>query len=161
LQPQTVQNVVTYTTVIDVPNDDGRLRPGMTSTASILVARAENTLRVPAAAVRFTPTEDVLKEFPAEEAELVASEGTGRRRSPNAGAAVWQLVEGRLQRIPVRVGVSDGANVAITTNRLTEGASVVTGVARSDTNAVAAAPSGSPLMPQLPRRGGSRGGATR
>jgi HlyD family secretion protein len=158
LQPQTVQNVVTYTTVIDVPNDDGRLRPGMTSTVSIQVERADNTLRVPAAAVRFTPTEDVLREFPAEDAEPVASEGTGRRRGPNAGAAVWQLVEGRLQRIPVRVGVSDGANVAITSNRLTEGASIVTGVARSDTNAAAAAPSGSPLMPQMPRRSGNRGG---
>lgn len=35
LQPQTVQNVVTYTTVIDVPNDDELLKPGMTSTVSI------------------------------------------------------------------------------------------------------------------------------
>jgi HlyD family secretion protein len=152
LQPQTVQNVVTYTTIIDVPNDDGRLRPGMTSTASIQVARAENTLRVPAAAVRFTPTEQVLAEFPASEP---AAEGERRR-----GAAVWQLVDGRLTRIPVRIGVSDGTQVAITTDRLTEGASIITGIARSDSAAAATpAASGSPLVPQMPRRPGNGGGA--
>ena len=57
LQPTTVQNVVTYTTIIDVPNDDGQLKPGMTSTVSIETARADNVLRVPAAALRFVPTE--------------------------------------------------------------------------------------------------------
>ncbi len=154
LQPQTVQNVVTYTTVIDVPNDDGRLKPGMTSTVSIQVARAENTLRVPSAAMRFAPTEEVLKEFPSTDAP---TEGEPRR-----GPAVWQLVDGRLQRIPVRVGVSDGTQVAITTDRLDEGASIVTGIARSDTTTAAApAASGSPLVPQMPRRPGNAGGGAR
>jgi len=156
LQPQTVQNVVTYTTIIDVPNDDGRLRPGMTSTVSIQVARAENTLRVPAAALRFTPNEQVLAQFAAAQAEP-AAEGERRR-----GASVWQLVEGRLTRIPVRAGVSDGTQVAITTDRLVEGASIITGVARSEaTEATAPASSGSPLVPQMPRRPGNAGGGAR
>ena len=164
LQPQTVQNVVTYTTIIDVPNDDGRLKPGMTSTVSIQVARADNTLRVPAAAMRFTPTEQVLKEFPAAD-EPAAGE---RRRGGALGAealakaAVWQLIDGRLTRIPVRVGVSDGTQVAITTDRLAEGASIITGIARSDaTTAAAPASSGSPLVPQMPRRPGNAGGGAR
>ena len=124
----------------------------MTSTVSIQVARAENTLRVPAAAVRFTPTEQVLAEFPVSEP---AAEGERRR-----GAAVWQLVDGRLTRIPVRMGVSDGTQVAITTDRLTEGASIITGIARSDSAAAATpAASGSPLVPQMPRRPGNGGGA--
>ena len=123
----------------------------MTSTASIQVARAENTLRVPAAAVRFTPTEQVLAEFPASEPSAESE--------PRRGQAVWQLVDGRLTRIPVRMGVSDGTQVAITTDRLTEGASIITGIARSDsTAATAPAPSGSPLVPQMPRRPGNNAG---
>lgn len=165
LQPQTVQNVVTYTTIIDVPNDDGRLKPGMTSTVSIQVARAANTLRVPAAALRFTPTEQVLKEFPSSDmpaasARASAPRADGERRR---GGAVWQLVDGRLHRIPVRIGVSDGTQMAITTDALQEGASIVTGIARSDNSAAEAAPaaSGSPLVPQMPRRPGNAGGGAR
>ena len=159
LQPQTVQNVVTYTTVIDVPNGDELLKPGMTSTVSIQIARDANALRVPAAALRFTPTEQVLKEFPAATVEQSGSDQPGSRRR---AAAVWQLVDGRLHRIPVRVGVSDGANVAITTDALKEGASIITGVARSEASAEAApAASGSPLVPQMPRRPGGNGGGQR
>jgi HlyD family secretion protein len=144
LQPQTVQNVVTYTTVIDVPNDDELLKPGMTSTVSIEIDRASDTLRVPSAALRFTPSEELLKEFPA--AEPIEP---GARR----GAFVWQLVDGRLERVRVRPGVSDGTQVAVVSDRLTDGASIITGVARSE--AVAAQPAaagGSPLVPQMPRR---------
>lgn len=156
LQPQTVQNVVTYTTVIDVPNDDQRLKPGMTSTVSIQVAKAADTLRVPAAALRFMPTEQLLKEFPSTDLPV---EGNGGRRS----AAVWQLVEGRLHRVAVRPGVSDGTLVAIRTEDLVEGASIVTGIARSSDTSTQAAPaaSGSPLVPQMPRRPGNAGGGAR
>jgi HlyD family secretion protein len=143
LQPQTVQNVVTYTTVIDVPNDDELLKPGMTSTVSIEIERAGNTLRVPAAALRFTPSEQLLEEFPS---------GDPIEEGARRGASIWQLVEGRLHRVRVRPGVSDGTQVAIATNQLTEGASIVTGVARSETAAAAPAASGSPLVPQMPRR---------
>ena len=164
LQPQTVQNVVTYTTVIDVPNDDELLKPGMTSTVSIQIERAENVLRVPAAALRFAPTEQVLKEFPAAAADPAVSDQPARLRQGSGAssrrAAVWQLIEGRLHRIPVRTGVSDGTQVAITADALNEGASIITGVARSEGSAAAApaAASGSPLVPQMPRRPGNAGG---
>lgn len=52
---QTVQNVVTYTTVITVENPEKKLRPGMTATVSIIVGEAKNALRVPNSALRFTP----------------------------------------------------------------------------------------------------------
>jgi HlyD family secretion protein len=55
LQPTTVQNVVTYNTIIGVDNDDGRLMPGMTATVSVIVRKSENALRIPAAALRFRP----------------------------------------------------------------------------------------------------------
>jgi HlyD family secretion protein len=59
LNPTTVQNVVTYSTVIDVPNPELKLKPGMTASVTIEIARRENALRVPAAAVRFRPTADI------------------------------------------------------------------------------------------------------
>ena len=56
LEPLVTQNVVTYATVIDAPNPDLKLKPGMTATVTIEVARRNDVLRVPAAAIRFRPT---------------------------------------------------------------------------------------------------------
>jgi HlyD family secretion protein len=53
--PETVQNVVTYTTIVSVENPEKKLLPGMTATVSIIVGEAKNVLRVPNAALRFTP----------------------------------------------------------------------------------------------------------
>jgi HlyD family secretion protein len=53
--PEVVQNVVTYTTVVKVENPELKLRPGMTATVSVIVGKAENTLRIPNTALRFTP----------------------------------------------------------------------------------------------------------
>ena len=50
-----VDNVVTYQAELEVSNDDLTLRPGMTATATINVAKAEDVLLVPAAALRFKP----------------------------------------------------------------------------------------------------------
>jgi HlyD family secretion protein len=63
LQPTVQQNVVSYTTIIDVPNEDGRLKPGMTATLNIEVERLEDVLRVPASAIRFRPSDEVLMAF--------------------------------------------------------------------------------------------------
>jgi HlyD family secretion protein len=55
LQPITVQNVVTYNTLIAVDNPGGRLMPGMTATVSVIVQKRDNVLRLPAAALRYRP----------------------------------------------------------------------------------------------------------
>ena len=55
--PITVQNVVTYDTVIDVSNPDLKLRPGMTANASIITAQRNGVLKIPNAALRFKPPE--------------------------------------------------------------------------------------------------------
>src|SRR5207249_7592660 len=55
--PITVQNVVTYDTVIGVSNADLKLRPGMTANVSIIVAHREDALKIPNAALRFRPPE--------------------------------------------------------------------------------------------------------
>jgi HlyD family secretion protein len=54
--PETVQNVVTYTTIVNVDNPEKKLLPGMTATVSIIVGEAKNVLRVSNAALRFTPS---------------------------------------------------------------------------------------------------------
>ncbi len=59
LNPVVTQNVVTYATVVDAPNPDLRLKPGMTATISLETARRENVLRIPNTALRFRPTDDM------------------------------------------------------------------------------------------------------
>jgi HlyD family secretion protein len=75
--PETVQNVVTYTTVVNAANPDLKLRPGMTATVSIVVGEAKNALKVPNSALRFTPN------LPQEELQKIyASMGPGQGSQP-------------------------------------------------------------------------------
>jgi HlyD family secretion protein len=59
LQPVVVQNVTTYGTVIDVPNAQLKLKPGMTANVKVEIAKKTDVLRVPNAAMRFRPSTDV------------------------------------------------------------------------------------------------------
>jgi HlyD family secretion protein len=148
LQPVTEQNVVSYVTVIDVPNRELKLKPGMTANVSIEVARAEDVLIVPTSALRFQPN-----------ADAVGSSGsTQGRSSADAGMSrVWVLEDEGLKRIPVRTGLSDGTMVGVIGGALTEGAKVVTSVA---TSTATSATKTSPLLPRMTRtRGGSQAGA--
>jgi HlyD family secretion protein len=73
--PETVQNVVTYTTVVDVENPDKKLMPGMTATVSIIVGEAKGVLRVPNGALRFTPS------LSPEELKRIADEMMAQRQT--------------------------------------------------------------------------------
>lgn len=57
LNPQNVQNVVTYNVVIDVHNPEQKLKPGMTANLTITIDERNNVLKVPNSALRFTPTD--------------------------------------------------------------------------------------------------------
>jgi HlyD family secretion protein len=59
LQPQVIQNVTTYGTVIDVPNRELKLKPGMTANVKVEIAKRTDVLRLPNAALRFRPTAEV------------------------------------------------------------------------------------------------------
>ena len=59
LEPVVTQNVVTYATVVDAPNPDLRLKPGMTATIALEIARREDILRIPNTALRFRPTAEM------------------------------------------------------------------------------------------------------
>jgi HlyD family secretion protein len=131
LNPQTVQNVVTYTAVIDVANPELKLRPGMTATVTATVAESRDALRVPNAALRFR---------------------AGEARGP----AVWKL-EGKDQLTPVRVkpGITDGAHTEILSGNLNAGDQIVTGQETAAAGRTTA--TRNPMMPM----GGPRTGARR
>lgn len=81
LQPVVVQNVTTYGTVIDVPNKQLKLKPGMTANVKIEIAKRTNTLRIPNAALRFRPTNEMFAAFKQEPPpETMAFGGAGRGR---------------------------------------------------------------------------------
>jgi HlyD family secretion protein len=86
LQPTTVQNVVTYQTVINVPNAQLKLKPGMTANVIIEIARKTNVLRIPAAATRFRPSAEMfaaLKQAPP--ADFGRGGFGGNRNARNGG----------------------------------------------------------------------------
>jgi HlyD family secretion protein len=81
LSPVVAQNVVTYNVIIDVENVDQKLMPGMTATCSIEVASAKDVLRVPLAALRFTPANWTADSAARRNAETQMS---GAQASPSA-----------------------------------------------------------------------------
>jgi HlyD family secretion protein len=167
LQPVVEQNVVSYITVIDVPNPDLKLKPGMTAAVTIETARADDVLKVPTAALRFRPTEEIVEKLgqPVPERLQRAESARGRDsgtpgQRPNnsrgqgqtgARGAVWVLNQGQLTRVAVQPGISDGTQTAIMGQDLSPGTRVATGITSAD--APAAPASTSPLLP-TGRRGG-------
>ena len=185
LQPVVEQNVVSYVTMIEVPNADLKLKPGMTAAVTIETGRADDAIKVPNAALRFRPSAEAfqaLGQKPPEPRQRAQGEsaqvpqsgangrgaqaganGQGQRRERGAGNgngqrnAVWVLADNNLKRVPVQVGISDGTQTVVTNSDLTPGTRVVTGVTTPSTSP-AAAPSGSPLIPQGRRFGAGGGG---
>jgi len=102
LQPVVVQNVVTYATVIDVPNPALKLKPGMTANVTIEIARRANVVRVPTMALRFRPTTDMFaalgQEAPQElrgRAGAPAQTATAPPAAPDAGAPASTGTQGQ------------------------------------------------------------------
>jgi HlyD family secretion protein len=95
LQPVVVSNVTTYGTVIDVPNPQLKLKPGMTANVKVEIAKRTDALRVPNAALRFRPTPELFAALnQAVPPEATPGGGRGRgaqggtgRRSADAGSS--------------------------------------------------------------------------
>lgn len=174
-EPVKSQNVVNYIAIVDVVNDDLKLRPGMTANASVVTVRREGALRVPNAALRFRPPQGAETAGPRSKVEGQRSAGEkpegmpkppegmpegfppppetagGERPAPPelpAGASmksVYVADGDGLRKVPVLAGISDGTWTEILAG-LKEGDEVVTGKA----DAAAALPSG----------GGAKGGGS-
>src|SRR5436190_4827132 len=96
LQPVVVSNVTTYGTVIDVPNPQLKLKPGMTANVKVEIAKRSDALRVPNSALRFRPTPELfaaLNQAVPPEATPGGGRGRGQggqgggRRNADAGGA--------------------------------------------------------------------------
>jgi HlyD family secretion protein len=127
--PITVWNVVSYDTVIEVQNNDLKLKPGMTANASIIIKRSENALKVPNAAFRFRPA-DAKPETPSAKPRIADA--------PKSGRTVYLLREGEESPTPasVKVGISDGISTEALEG-VAEGDVVITGnAAREDVDAL-------------------------
>ena len=81
LQSTSEENVVNYSVVVDVSNDDGRLLPGMTATVDFLVDQATDVLRVSNSALRFRPTEAMIEELQQQREERAADAAGKAQRS--------------------------------------------------------------------------------
>jgi HlyD family secretion protein len=84
LNATTVQNVVTYNTIIDFDNPDLKLFPGMTAYITIPVANAQDTLRVPNGALRYKPdmTADQLRAL-YKQYGLISGQAAGTQSASN------------------------------------------------------------------------------
>jgi HlyD family secretion protein len=131
--PITVQNVVTYDTVIGVSNPDLKLKPGMTANVSIIIAYRDDAVKVGNAALRYRPPESAASEAkPSPGASRVP--GSGAR--PRDAAARERRVERTVYVLPpdasqpkavqVKTGISDNISTEVTEG-LNEGDRVVTG----------------------------------
>jgi len=119
--PITVQNVVTYDVVVTVANPELLLKPGMTANVTIVTARRSDVVRIPLAALRFSP-----KRLAA--GSIVESAGGGKTSQQ---ARVWTLSGGELTPVPITTGLDDGNNVELLSGDLKPGDLVVTDDVRS------------------------------
>jgi HlyD family secretion protein len=120
LNPTVQSNVVTYTTVARVLNNDLRLQPGMTASMNIEVARRDNVLRVPVAALRFRPTNDMwttLKQEPPTPVGRGAGRNGGARQGGDAGATTPAAAGTATPQAAAPQGGEAGANPFATAGR--------------------------------------------
>jgi HlyD family secretion protein len=133
-----VQNVVTYDTVISVNNDDLKLRPGMTASLFIIVAKHQNVLKMPNGAMRFHPpdvaasTGTPVKERRNKEGGRRAGEHRPGRAAepPQIERTVYVLrsdkSDAKPQPVKIKTGLNDGIFTEVVEG-LKEGDTVVTG----------------------------------
>ncbi|MGA0255231.1 MAG: efflux RND transporter periplasmic adaptor subunit [Rhodothermales bacterium] len=150
LQSSIQENVVTYTAVVGVDNTDGRLLPGMTATVEFLIETVDDVMKVPNAALRFRPNEQMMLELRDRmQAERAASGDTTSRASagaaPAAGgwasgggqgfggssnrATLWYLDEnGNISVLRAQTGITDGSQTEISGRGVEVGMQIIAGV---------------------------------
>jgi HlyD family secretion protein len=153
--PSTVNNVVTYDTVISVTNADYKLKPGMTANVSIIVAQREDAVKISNVALRFRPPDNavVLTNAVGGAAQTNAVAGSKVQHKGRHDRRTVYLLAGDegapvLKPVSVKIGITDGIFTEIT-DGLQEGDKVVTGVTQP--GAGNSASSSSPFGGGFPR----------
>ena len=128
--PTKTDNVVTYTTYLEVDNQDLSLRPGMTASANIVATERQGVLLVPNTALRFTPVNGqaqgggvlamMMPRPPA------SARKTARADSKAGAKKVWVLRQGQPVAVAVEAGISDGRMTEVVGGELKEGDQVIT-----------------------------------
>ena len=147
--PITVQNVVTYDTVIGVTNPEMKLKPGMTANVSIVVAHRDNVLKVGNAALRFRPPESSPTERRPAAAKGKSRDGGGRERRSERTVYLLPKGERKPKPAPIKTGISDGISTEVLEG-LKEGEEVITAALGGVTGAT-------PAPVTNPFRGSGRG----
>lgn len=147
------QNVVTYTVEIVTENPDLKLLPYLTANVRFELARADKSLTVPNAALRWDPPSAAA---PTPGAPAAGGNGRPGVAGQSQTPGVWVLRDSGLTRVEVTPGVSDGTQTAIQSPDLREGDMVVVGEATGSSPRAAGA---SPFAP--PTMGGRGGGGGR
>jgi HlyD family secretion protein len=137
-------NVVTYTTWMQVDNADLSLRPGMTAAATITATERNNVLLVPNTALRFTPVSleagadagtsaksggivsQMMPRPPRSFARGGSASSNGKGPGQGARKQVWVLQDGQPQAMAVQVGISDGRMTEVSSEQLQPGMAVIT-----------------------------------
>ncbi len=141
LQPTVTNNVVTYTVIIEAPNPEEKLFPGMTASVTI-ITRSEEGLAVLTEALNFTPTKEMLKKEPNKDLQdFFQKDAKG----------VWLKTANGLEHCSIKTGLSDGIHVIVESG-LKEGDTVILSV--SQEKKAKGEVASNPLMPKRP--GGQR-----
>ena len=132
--PITVQNVVTYDTVIGVSNPDLKLKPGMTANVSVKIAHRDDALQIKNAALRYRPADatPATSRGAASPSPGGARPGGGRERR-GSERTVYVFSGNRPQPTQIKTGISDGI-VTEVMEGLKEGDRVVTAELTSATS---------------------------
>jgi HlyD family secretion protein len=148
LQPVVSANVVTYTTIVTAPNDDLKLKPGMTANIFIYTKEVNNALLIPSKALKFKPDPSLAGQYKI----LATTDTAGLKQHAKDGAItpafVWLQSGDSLQERKILTGLNDDTHVEVL-DGLTVSDSVITGVSQTINNPAAATGSKtrSPFMP--------------
>ena len=156
--PITVNNVVTYDTVISVTNTDYKLKPGMTANVSVIVAQRDDAVLLKNAALRFRPPDNAVI-LTNEVAGGLATNGVAASKGPRKGKGnrsvrtVYVLTGDenapQLKAVQIKTGITDGLFTEVAEG-LKEGDKVVSGVVNNDSQGSAS--TSSPFGGGFPRR---------
>jgi len=132
LNPQNVQNVISYNVVIDVDNPDLKLKPGMTTNLIFFIAERNNVIKIPNAALRFTPqgmtARQIREALPEAQRRTEIASATdpvleGQQR------VIWiQGADKKPQPRLIKIGITDGSATEMIEGNLKEGETVIVGL---------------------------------
>lgn len=113
LQPRVSANVVSYTTIINAPNNDRKLKPGMTANIIVFTKEMQHALRISARALNFSPDPTLARTYkvlPAPPAQLAPGGNGNGKTKP---AYVWIKKGNILEQRLIKIGIDDNTHVEV------------------------------------------------